>query len=282
MILQALGYCCILRYGISVSVLCAMRQKNRINYILRSILKIVSCDWLASDTDLFKALRCSNYIKSPSHRNGHPEAFLVAQNKAEYLRARCLRPKERFRAIHCSARCGQRTRNYFIPSCLNRLPASAYCLKTKYTLKQILRRVIIQYSSPSPFLPGSFQSYITVWYESLKMTAYYYGHFTVQRVLTCIRTDREERNILFRFYFGVLYHAAIVCIFLSRFPFPVFFFFECYSWFWARISGPVACLRYHTPLQWNHSAAPWGEHYNGCSFASVRASGARGDVFVIA
>lgn len=140
MILQALGYS-VLRYGITTFGHCANRWKNRINSILLSILKVISYDLrLPSGTDLFKSLRCSNFdaLLTETAVLRH---FWSNKYKVPYVPTRCLRPKNRFRVIGCSTRYGQRTRSYFIPSCFNQLPPSVFRAKTKFKLKQLLRRI---------------------------------------------------------------------------------------------------------------------------------------------
>lgn len=142
MITHALGYS-LLRYGITIYGHCAVRWQNRINAILRSLLKNISYDLsLDADANRFKALSMPNFnhllMQTVVLKHFWHSEFL-----APYVSSRCLRPKQRFWRPRCSTRYGTRARAHYVPTLFNSLPSNIFDAKTKFKLKMMLRRLCI-------------------------------------------------------------------------------------------------------------------------------------------
>lgn len=142
MITHALGYS-ILRYGITIYGHCAVRWHNRLDSILRSILKNISYDVnMYSERDIFEMLLMLNFndllIQTVVLKHFWSKEFLVP-----YVPSRSLRPKIRYWRPRCSTRYGTRTRAHYVPTYFNVLPPSIFRIKTKYKLKKLLRRICL-------------------------------------------------------------------------------------------------------------------------------------------
>lgn len=140
MITHALAYS-ILRYGITVYGQCSIRWKNRIDGILRSILRNVAYDIsYESRADIFRMLLLPNFdqliMETVVRRH-----FWTSVFKQPYVPIRCLRPKDRYCIPRCSTRYGRRVRQYYVPFYFNKLPPSIFSVKTNCTLKKALRHV---------------------------------------------------------------------------------------------------------------------------------------------
>lgn len=122
-----------LRYGITVYGQCSLRWKNRIDGILRSILKNVAYDisCYENKAGVFYVLSLPNFdhllMETVVRKHFWTSAF-----KQQYIPVRCLRPKDLYCIPRCSTRYGRRMRHYYVPFYFNKLPPSIFSVKTKY------------------------------------------------------------------------------------------------------------------------------------------------------
>lgn len=138
LVVHALCYS-VIRYGISIYGHGAQHLVNRVNSILRGILKNVAYD-LPPHSDVFKTLSLPDF-NSLLLETVVLKHFWTSQYKIPYVPARCLRPKNPYITPRCNTRYGRRLRNYYVPEIFNSLPRCLNDVKTKGSLKKGLRRI---------------------------------------------------------------------------------------------------------------------------------------------
>lgn len=138
LVVHALCYS-VIRYGISIYGHGAQHLVNRVNSILRGILKNVAYD-LPPHSDVFKTLSLPDF-NSLLLETVVLKHFWTSQYKIPYVPARCLRPKNPYITPRCKTRYGRRLRNYYVPEIFNSLPRCLNDVKTKGSLKKRLRRI---------------------------------------------------------------------------------------------------------------------------------------------
>lgn len=129
----------VIRYGISIYGHGAQHLVNRVNSILRGILKNVAYD-LSPHSDVFKTLSLPDF-NSLLLETVVLKHFWTSQYKIPYVPARCLRPKNPYVTPRCNTRYGRRLRDYYVPALFNSLPLCLNDVKTKGSLKKGLRRI---------------------------------------------------------------------------------------------------------------------------------------------
>lgn len=141
-VVHALAYS-VLRYGVTVYGFCALRWKNRIDSILRSLLRNVAYDLdLARDVNIFAMLSMPNF-DSLLLQTIVLKHYWSSSFKTPYIPTRCLRPKEPYLIPRCATRYGKRSRIYYVPHAFNQLPPNYLSFQTKYKLRKALRHYIV-------------------------------------------------------------------------------------------------------------------------------------------
>lgn len=137
---HALAYS-LIRYGVTVFGNCSGRLQDKVDTLLRGILRSVVYNTPLSTTgNIFKALQLPNfrslYIQTAVLHNFWNNDF-----KTPSLPSRTLRCTSRFMVPRCSTRYGKYTRDYYVPSLFNALPDSILDITSLKTLKKELKCV---------------------------------------------------------------------------------------------------------------------------------------------
>ena len=120
-IAQALAYS-ILRYGITVFASCGIRWQNRVDNLLKNILKSV-----AYNSSLLTGDNIFHGVGLPSFRSLFEQTVVTRQFwnpefKIDYVSPRLLRKGIRFVVPRCSTRYGAARRCVYVPGIFNNLP----------------------------------------------------------------------------------------------------------------------------------------------------------------
>lgn len=136
-IVHALAYS-VVRYGLCCFYFCSSFWKNKIDALLKSILKSVlyGVQYDRSET-IFRFSRMPNF----SHLFKQTVVLNYVWTKefcSAYVTVRELRPRFRFTIPWVRTRYGERLRIYYVPSLLNTLPDEVFSLSSRKQIKSVL------------------------------------------------------------------------------------------------------------------------------------------------
>lgn len=138
LIVHALAYS-ILRYGVTVFGNCSGRWQEKINILLKGILKSIAYNTdLSTSADIFDSLKLPNF-RSLFIQTVALRYFWNSDFKTPVIPSRTLRRSSRFEVKLCSTRYGKCMREYYVPFLFNALPDSIYHVTSLKTLKQELK-----------------------------------------------------------------------------------------------------------------------------------------------
>lgn len=138
LIVHALAYS-ILRYGVTVFGNCSGRWQEKINILLKGILKSIAYNTdLSTSADIFDSLKLPNF-RSLFIQTVTLRYFWNSDFRTPVIPSRTLRRSSRFEVKLCSTRYGKCMREYYVPFLFNALPDSIYHVTSLKTLKQELK-----------------------------------------------------------------------------------------------------------------------------------------------
>lgn len=140
MIVNALAYG-LLRYGITVYDNCSLLWHNKIDTILKSILKGVAYTSLSTPSDeLFESL-CLPRFSALFKRSVISKHYWLSSFKTPRVLERNLREGERFVIPRVYTKYGKRHRSYYVPHLFNSLSDLFSDIDSKRQLKKALRTI---------------------------------------------------------------------------------------------------------------------------------------------
>lgn len=140
MIANALAYG-LLRYGITVYAKCSMLWQDKIDSILKSILKSVAYTSInIPSEDLFEYL-CLPRFSALFQRSVISKHIWSSPFKTPRVGQRALRDSERFIIPRVYTKYGQRLRSFYVPEIFNGLSNTFFELDSKRKLKKLLRTI---------------------------------------------------------------------------------------------------------------------------------------------
>lgn len=143
----------VIRYGICIYGHGAQHLVNRVNSILRGILKNAAYD-LSPKFDVFKTLSLPDF-NSLLLETVPLKHFSLIHYKISHVPARCLRPKNSYVTPRCNTRYGRRLRNYYALQCLIHSPHAFKKLK-RNVISEGLLDALMRNRNPVMFLSFSF------------------------------------------------------------------------------------------------------------------------------
>lgn len=142
-IAHALGYS-VLRYGITLFANCSELWQDKINRILKGLLKSVGYQMdFTPDIDVFETLQLptfySLFLQCVVLRHFWSDDF-----KRPFISERTFRHSARFETPRCFTRYGKRVRRYYVPLIFNKLPEHILRATTRRNLKKMLTNINIE------------------------------------------------------------------------------------------------------------------------------------------
>ncbi|CAN8003181.1 unnamed protein product [Ixodes pacificus] len=137
-LVHALAYS-VLRYGVTVFAHSAGLWHEKVNSVLKCLLKNVAYNSSYSNsTNLFADLEMPNFF-SLYQETVILRYFWTDSYKIPHVSSRILRQSIRFEKPRCFTRYGMKTRDYYVPDTFNQLPDCVFSLDSKTKVKTWLR-----------------------------------------------------------------------------------------------------------------------------------------------
>lgn len=137
MVMHALAYS-VLRYGITVYAHCSSNWKDRIDSLLKNMLKsIVYSSSVSTSVNLFTAVQLPSF-HALFFETVILKHFWNCDLKLQPNVSRVLRNELRYSVPRCSTRYGKATRNVYVPVCFNQLSEDFFAVTSKRQLQKLL------------------------------------------------------------------------------------------------------------------------------------------------
>lgn len=137
-LVHALAYS-VLRYGVTVFAHSARLWHEKVNCVLKCLLKSVAYNSnYSNSTNLFTDLEMPNFC-SIYQQTVILRYFWTDNYKIPHVPSRILRQSIRFEKPRCFTRFGMKTRDYYVPDTFNQLPDCVFSLDSKTKVKKWLR-----------------------------------------------------------------------------------------------------------------------------------------------
>lgn len=140
MIANALAYG-LLRYGITIYAKCSMLWQDKIDSILKSILKSVAYTSINIPSEVLFEYLCLPRFSALFQRSVISKHIWSSPFKIPRVGHRALRDGERFIIPRVYTKYGQRLRSFYVPEIFNGLSNTFFELHSKRKLKKLLRTI---------------------------------------------------------------------------------------------------------------------------------------------
>lgn len=140
MIVNALAYG-LLRYGITIYANCSVLWQNKIDTILKSILRSVAYAFISMPSNELFASLCLPRFLALFKRCVISKHIWQSSFKTPRVVERVLRDGERFIIPRVYTKYGKRLRSFYVPELFNGLPDTFFGITTKRQLKKTIRAI---------------------------------------------------------------------------------------------------------------------------------------------